>query len=328
MGRGQATWIRSARADTALALAWVPFAVAALAVSSDGRQLLLLLEVLSVFSFLHQPLTLLLVYGDAEQFAARRRLFVIGPLVLGVAIAVGLTISFTLVAVAGALWNLEHTLMQRYGFVRIYGRRSGEEDGRAERTLLLSWLVVTLLSVAADVRTPARIATLPLGAVNRSALEVLTSWRPSAIGLLVPSASVAAILTLRWIGVECARRSVGTANAAKQWYMVSTAAMFAFAVLVDPLAGLAGFAGAHAVEYFFIVDHRLAATRPVASRRRFFGGYLAAFAVVYALVRQSDEIYLLVVLFLGGVHFLFDGCIWKGRSTTTVAQPMVSNASA
>ena len=74
-------------------------------------------------------------------------------------IALGLTISFTLVAVVGGLWNMEHTLMQRYGFARIYGRRTGEDDGRLERTLLLSWLVVTLLSVAADARTPGAAST-------------------------------------------------------------------------------------------------------------------------------------------------------------------------
>src|SRR3954462_5812868 len=103
-----------------------------------------MLEALSAFSFVHQPLTLPLVYGDAEQFAARRRLFVAAPFVLAAVIAVGLAVSFTIVAVVGGLWNLEHTLMQRYGFVRIYGRRTGEDDGRLERVLLLSWLLVAL----------------------------------------------------------------------------------------------------------------------------------------------------------------------------------------
>lgn len=180
------------------------------------------------------------IYGDAEQFAARRRLFVVGPMVLAGVIALGLTFSFTLVAVAGGLWNMEHTLMQRYGFVRIYGRRTGEDDGRLVRA--------------------------------------------------------------------------GTANRTKQLYVVSTAVMFAFAVLVDPVAGLAGYAGAHAVEYFFIVD-QLATSRPTVSRRRFFFGYLAVFGILYLLVRQTDQIYLLVVLFFGGLHFLFP-------------QPMTANVSA
>ena len=255
-------------------------------------------------------------------------MFVVGPIVLAGVIALGLTISFTLVAVVGGLWNMEHTLMQRYGFVRIYGRRTGEDDGRLERTMLLSWLVVTLLSVAADARTPERIASLPLGQINGGALDVLASWRPYAMVLLIPSAVVAAVLTARWIGVERLRVRAGTANRMKELYLLSTAAMFAFAVLVDPVAGLAGYAGAHAVEYFFIVDHRLATSRSTVSRLRFFVGYLAVFGILYLLVRSTDQLYLWVVLFFGGLHFLFDGFIWKGRSKPAVPQPMAANVSA
>ncbi len=286
-----------------------------------------MLEVLSAFSFVHQPLTLPLVYGDAEQFAMRRRLFVAGPFVLAAVIALGLAVSFTIVAVVGGLWNMEHTLMQRYGFVRIYGRRTGEDDGRLERTLLLSWLVVTLLSVAADARTPDRIAALPLGRINGGALDVLASSRPYAIVLLVPSAIVAGALTLRWLKAERSRARAGVANQVKQRYVLSTAVMFAFAVLVDPVAGLAGYAGAHAVEYFFIVDHRLASKRPDESRLRFFAGYLAVFVAMYLLVRQRDELFLWVVLFFGGLHFLFDGFIWKSRPQPAL-QSITANASA
>jgi hypothetical protein len=326
---GQTPWIRSARADTALAFAWLPFAAAALWFRDDGNQLVVLLEALFAFSFVHQPLTLVLVYSDGEQFALRRRLFVAGPIVLAAAIALGLTISFTLVAVVAGLWNMEHTLMQRFGFVRIYGRRTGEDDGRLERALLLSWLVATLLWVAADARTSARVAALPLGDLNAHAIDVLTSWRPYALTLFVATAVVVIALTGRWIALERARARAGTANRAKQFYVASTAAMFAVAVLVDPIAGFAGFAGAHAVEYFFIVDHRLATTRPSVSRVKFFVAYLLAFEVFYQVAREHQPFYLWVVLFLGGTHFLFDGVIWKTRPRTrATVQPMAANVSA
>ena len=87
-----------------------------------------------------------------------------------------------------------------------------------------------------------------------------------------------------------------------------------WAVLVDPVAGLAGYAGAHAVEYFFIVDHRLASTRSLWSRRRFFAGYLTAVALLY-LVMYPTNAWTACVLFFGGLHFLFDGFIWKQRRT-------------
>jgi hypothetical protein len=326
--RGQVTWIRSAHADAGVALAWIPFALAVAAVRSDGRSLAALLEALSLFSFVHQPLTLPLVYGDQSQFAAKRRVFLWAPLALAAVIALGLTISFTLVAVVGGLWNMEHTLMQRYGFVRIYGRRAGQDDGHIERTMLLSWLVVTLLSVAADSRTPERVASLPLGRVNSNALDVLASWRPLATAALLPAAVAAAVVTIRWIRAEHARRVAGTANNAKLLYLGSTAAMFTWAVLVDPVAGLAGYAGAHAVEYFFIVDHRLSSSRSPSSRRRFFAGYLTLFGLFY-FVAFHTEIWTLCVLFFGGLHFLFDGLIWKSREPAgSAVQPMAANVSA
>jgi len=330
VARGQAAWIRSARADVALALAWVPFAVCVEALRDNSDQLATFLGVVALVSFVHQPLTLPLVYGDRAQFAARRRLFTLAPFVLVGAIAVGWMISLTLVAVVGGLWNMEHTLMQRYVFVRIYGRKTGEDDGRVERLLLLSWLVVTLLSVAADPRTPNRVHALPLGEVNQEALDVLASLRPYASALLAVAVVVAAVLTVRWVRVERARGRSGTANRSKQFYVASTAAMFAWAVLVDPVAGLAGYAGAHAVEYFFIVDHRLAADRSRATRRRFFAIYLSVFAALLIALRRSDAdtAYTATVLFLGGLHFLYDGFIWKRRPVAATAQPILANASA
>ena len=65
-----------------VALAWIPFALAVAVVRRDEHALATFLEMLSLFSFLHQPLTLPLVYGDREQFASRTRLFVWAPLAL------------------------------------------------------------------------------------------------------------------------------------------------------------------------------------------------------------------------------------------------------
>jgi len=331
VARGHAAWIRSRRADIGIALAWIPFVAITAIVRSDGRNVATFLEALSLFSFVHQPLTLPLVYGDRSQFDSRRALFTWAPVVLVGAIAVGWTISFTLVAVVGGLWNMEHTLMQRYGFVRIYGRKVGEDDGRLERALLLSWLIVTLLSVAADTRTPGRIGSLPLGRLNSTSLDVLASFRPYATALLLPAIVLAAMLTAKWVRRERLRMRTGAASAPKQLYLVSTAAMFAWAIFVDPVAGLAGYAGAHAVEYFFIVDHRLSADRTTRSRQTLFFVYLSVFGALYLFVRSMTPPAVLTsaVLFFGGLHFLFDGFIWKRRTAPApVDQPIAANVSA
>ena len=97
------------------------------------------------------------------------------------------------------------------------------------------------------------------------------------------------------------------------------------------MAGLAGYAGAHAVEYFFIVDHRLGADRSTRSRQTFFLVYLSVFGALYLFVRSMTPptVFTSAVLFFGGLHFLFDGFIWKRRpSPTHRDQPIAANVSA
>ena len=123
------------RRDLVVAAAWVPFAAAAFAMP-DGWIRWYALGVL-LLSLAHQPLTLGLVYGDPVQRRARRRFFLWAPIVLAVVVLIGQAISFMLVAAIGGLWNTEHTLMQRYGLVRIHRRRRGDDTtGRLDLLLL------------------------------------------------------------------------------------------------------------------------------------------------------------------------------------------------
>ena len=129
--RLQPRWIHGALTDSVLALCWVPFAIVALAFDGRPDATKALMSAVLLFSFTHQPLTLALVYGDRERFALRRRIFTWSPLVFAVAVLVTLEVSFVLLAIVGGLWNAVHTLLQRYGIVRIYGRKVGQSDGRA-----------------------------------------------------------------------------------------------------------------------------------------------------------------------------------------------------
>ena len=49
------------------------------------------------------------------------------------------------------LWNAEHTLMQRYGVMRIYGRKAGDDHGRLEKPMLIVWLVTPGAKVSVPV---------------------------------------------------------------------------------------------------------------------------------------------------------------------------------
>jgi hypothetical protein len=341
-------WIRSARVDVALAFAWLPFALAAHALSGDRDALAALLGATFLLSFLHQPLTLPLVYGDRDQLATRRRLYSISPLVFVLAIVAGLWWSVTAVAIVAGLWNAEHTLMQRYGITRIYGRKAGQNDGALEKAMLVSWLVFAIVWVGADARTRGRVDALPLGDTNTRGLHVLTDLRPWAAMLLLPAIVVVVSLASSWVRAERARWRDGAANPAKAMYVASTALLFAW-ILVDPIAGFVGYVGAHAVEYFAIVHQSLGAryvdgsggvlgrvARYRRGRRVFFAGYLAAFGALVAIEKSygSAYVYTFTVLLLGGLHVFYDGFIWKLRKPATaralveVPQPMAAVASA
>jgi hypothetical protein len=338
---GRAGWIHSARVDVPLAFAWLPFAVLARAVSADVDALATVLGATFLLSFLHQPLTLPLVYGDPAQLAAKRRLFIWSPVVLVVAIVAGLAVSLTAVAIIAGLWNAEHTLMQRYGLTRIYGRKAGQSDGGLEKAMLMSWLVLALVWVASDIRTPDRINALPLGQTNTNGLRVLADLRPWAELLLLPTVAVVVGLLVSWGRSERRRWRAPDAspNPAKLVYLGATAALFGW-MLVDPVSGFVGYVGAHAIEYFAIVHRALGSRfadgsggslgrtmRRPGGRRRFFGGYVVAFAALVAIESTitGPAVYTFTVLFLGGLHVLYDGFIWKLRRAS-VARGLVEPA--
>lgn len=322
--RGQ--WIRGPAADAAVALCWIPIAALAVALDDSPDALLTLFGGVFLLSFLHQPLTLVLVYGDPDQFALRRRLFTWTPPILVAAVLIGMHVSLPLVAVVAGLWNAEHTLMQRFGVTRMYARKAGEgrEQAALDRLMLLSWLVLALVWVAADRRTPEHVAMVPLQQHLRAALDILHALRPVAVVLLAPVVATVLGLTGRWVLTERSRGAA--ASTPKRLYVASTAALFVV-MLLHPIAGFAAYVGSHALEYFAIVH--LSAGRRYAIggggmvgrvvRRAGAGGLIAAVVAFLLAVQgtlrqaEADDVVTAVVLAAGGMHLLYDGFIWKLR---------------
>lgn len=332
--RARAAWLHGPLADVGLALVWVPFAVVAHLFESDTARLQWWMSLTFLVSFAHQPLTVALVYGDPAQFSLAKRIFTWSPLVFAAAVFAALHVSFTTLAIVGGLWNAEHTLMQRYGMVRIYGRKVGQDDGRLERAMLFCWLALALVWIGADTRTPGRADTLGLGSANRQGVEVLTDFQPLLAVLAAPVAIGAVGLFAAWVRAERQRYVAGTANPAKQVYVASTAVLFAV-MLVDPIAGFIGYVGAHAVEYFVVVHQALgrryperAAGVPISAAVGRLGrtGFLALYvAIIVALVTALERagsftLYGVVFFTLGGLHVFYDGFIWKLR------RPEVANS--
>ncbi|MGK2947405.1 MAG: hypothetical protein ACSLFP_02435 [Acidimicrobiales bacterium] len=328
--------------DVALALSWVPFAAAGWLLQDDPNRTAWLVSATLVISFAHQPLTLALVYGDKRNFDLRRRTFTWSPVVFAGAVLASQHISLTALAVVAGLWNAEHTLMQRYGIMRIHGRKAGQQDAPLDKALLFAWLALAFVWIAADGRTPGHIAQTGLRGKNRRGLDLLADLQPSARVLLPFAAVVAATLTVRWLRDE-ARRRRGDASWSKRFYTASTAALFV-TILVDPVAGFLGYVGSHAIEYFIIVHRSVGpkyasaevdgrAPLGYAVRRLGRGGFFAAYlAIVFGALSVLDRYgsptsYTVVVLTVGGMHVLYDGFIWKRPAADRGGMLTVARAS-
>ena len=311
--------------DVALALCWVPFAAAGWLFRNDPNSTAWLVSATLLISFAHQPLTLALVYGDKRNFDLRRRIFTWSPVVFAGAVLATQHINLTALAVVAGLWNAEHTLMQRYGVMRIHGRKAGQQNAPLDKALLFSWLALAFAWIAADGRTPGHIAQTGLRGKNRRGLELVADLQPIARILLPFAAIVAVTLTVRWLRDES--RLGGHASRAKRFYTASTAALF-LTILVNPVAGFLGYVGAHAIEYFVIV-HRSVGPKyasadddgraPVGyairrlGRAGFFAAYIGIVLGALSVLERygSPTSYTVVILTLGGMHVFYDGFIWK-----------------
>jgi hypothetical protein len=317
----RAGWLRGPTHDIAMALLWLPFAVVAYAVVDDPDRLRRLVSATLVFSFAHQPLTLWLVYGDGPQRRAYRHVFAWAPPVVLIAVVVGTSLRPDVVALVAGTWNVAHTLRQRYGVSRLYGRLAGI-DCAGDNRLLWSWLAVAVVVGLAGTDLGVAAREAGLGGRNTAAIDALASVH--VIGaVLVPSVlAVAAVVTATWARVE-RRRSAH--NPARLVYLSSTAVLLVV-LAVEPVIGFVGYVGAHAAEYLLVVRWRIgrAAERATVgdrvgavARRIGSDGTIAVYAaVVVTLIfglRRFDggDVAGAIALSLGGLHLLFDGFIWR-----------------
>jgi len=320
-------WVVNPAWDLLMALAWVPFVVLALIWSGDTSRIEWLVAATLIFSVSHQPLTMPLVYADGHVYRSRHLIFAVTPFVFLVAVVIGLQLDPVIIAAIAGVWNAGHTLQQRYGISRIYGRKVGQTDGRIEHNLLWSMLLLAVVWGAADSSTPDRIARAGLGGRNQKGLELLTNAAPAARLILPLMILGVAVLAVMWVRQELESEKV---NPAKWIYMASSAALFTL-IIVSPIAGFVGYVGAHAAEYYLIVYKHLGdrypdpvtdGGAPLGRAVRSGVGPLGLM-VIYAMIvftavfvlrwYASWEIYAMVFLTLGALHLFYDGLIWKLR---------------
>jgi len=335
------TWIGRPAADVALSLCWVPLALAGHLSEGNPRALSLLVACVMFLSFAHQPLTLPFVYASPWRLSSHRRLFLLSPLFFIVVVSVFATVSPLVIAVVGGLWNAEHTLMQRYGIMRIYGRRLGDDQAKTEKMMVFIWFMLPLLFLVARNDATSTINKFGVVTVAGSAVKVLAGMSMEARIALPLVAVAACYLAIRWLAGEV---RFGRHNPGKWLYVASTAGLFAVA-MIDPIAGLVGFVGSHSIEYLVIVNRSIAGearhpgrlgdvARLPGGRTWFFVVYFAVIGITFALLYYVVPafFFLMVALSVGALHFFYDSFIWKLRkpevsaSLTGAPSPRVAAA--
>jgi hypothetical protein len=327
-------WVFGAGFDLVISLCWVPIFLVAHVLTSDAGgaatdRLHEAVVLALLVSFLHQPLTFGLVYGDRRQFLQHPRLFVLAPIAALVFAALAAVNGWWVVVPVAAAWNLQHVLQQRYGIQRIYAGKSHYGSARLDRAVVYVPMVAVLLAVAAMPGTPALVIRSGLDPRNASGVGLLVDLRPVASIFLAIALLVTVIVLAAVVRQELAHGE--QANVAKWLYQASSLGLLA-SVVFDPAAGFVAYVCAHAIEYAVVVDRtakrRYGATtaagnnllqpgvlgrvaRGPTGRLAYFGVIVLGALALHALVHGA--VFNTVVLSIGALHFSYDAVIWKLR---------------
>lgn len=357
-------WIRNACWDLGcLAFCWLPFygwAVFGLgldgswAAKSQQTGLAWATAVALATTYVHRHYTFVLVYGDRDTFRLRARDFLLAPLVVFLVVGVCRGVygalrgdpewawfgsgTWQAVMITVGVWNVWHTLMQRYGILRIYAGKAGhglQERAHGRRDLALLWSSVILVSW---ITLLLRASTFAGQGNARLALKVMGPWLAGPWPWVL-----LAVLGLAWIGVSLVwlrgelRAELAWRSRVPRWmFFASTLALLAVFVVHGPIVGYLCFGVAHALEYVAFVHHfgqqkfapasrpekRSLAARllrqPLHTAPLLIGGLLLAFVLLYD--QRRADVYLVYYMGTSMLHFLFDGWIWKVRRPEVRAQ--------
>jgi hypothetical protein len=339
-------WLRGPAWDLGLiAFPWLPFALwmilgplgTATSTGEWNRAFEIAVVTALVVNFVHRHYVFLLVYGDGEAFAARRIAYLLAPVA-----AVG-TVGLVLwshreplidaLFVGVTAWNVWHVVMQRYGILRIYAKKSGgglesAAEAKLDRAFLWALVLATACATLLFRRSTFRFYPDAEALAARVGPLVANPWIAAALStLLLASLAVVA----RWLIAE-----VRAKPTASRWprifFVASILGIFATFLVAGPVIGYLTFAMAHNAEYIAFVHHfgqrkySAPGRRPSFARLALARGFRAplvflSLAGLFWLVKnyRATEVYLLYYTSTGLLHFLYDGWIWKVRRPSVSA---------
>lgn len=367
MTTARAGWLRGPAWDSGLlGFVWVPFylwVVFGLGLGAEAigyerlspyesRQALgLAIAVALGFTYIHRHYTFLIVYGDPKTFRSRARAFVIAPLVLVGLVALarsedqtvlidvdGVRLTpWVLLLVSSGLWNVWHTVQQRYGILRVYAAKSKGGLERPEHGLRDRLMLWSAIAIVAVVLLWFRGETFLSHGSARSVYSVLSPFATSAAGTaLLLGLSLGAVGVFAWWAKhELSAPLTWAERVPRLTFLFSTFALLVVFVVHGPIVGYLCFGAAHALEYLSFVHHfakgKLGGDPDAPSVAAAALGKPLLWAPMlvlglggaYLLLRQyrATDVYLTYYIATSMLHFLYDGWIWKVRRPE-VARPL------
>jgi len=346
-------WLRNACWDLGcLAFCWLPFYIwAVFWLGLDGswaagqsQGLALATAVALAATYVHRHYTFVLVYGDRDTFRLRARDFVLAPLLVFAFVGAcrGLygasrgdswawlgSGAWWTVMISVGVWNVWHTLMQRYGILRIYAGKAGhglQARDHGRRDLAVLWTSVILVSW---ITLMFRASTFAGQGNARRALKIAGPWLAGIWAWLLLAALVVAWATAFtvWLRHELRADLELRARVPRWLFLASTLGLLAVFVVHGPIVGYLCFGVAHALEYVAFVHHfgqqkfargpeiRSPAAallrRPLHTAPLLIGGLLLAFVLLHD--QRRADVYMVYYMGTSMLHFLYDGWIWKVR---------------
>ena len=226
------------------------------------------------------------------------------------------------------LWNAEHTLMQRYGVMRIYGRKAGDDHGRLEKPMLIVWLIAGIAYIGGyvDLQRLAR----KFGCRRHQRAQRSTARRPRLVAHASCSGSA------RFAGSCWSCAGAGRAPSRNRGQPPEALVRARYRRTRDRSDDrpdrrrrrlrrrarhrvLRRRAQLAAQAHGCIAG--ATATRTKARRAVAYSGYFVAIGLLVYFTKShfDGRLYAFAVLFFGALHILYDGFVWKLRRPAVAA---------
>ncbi|MCI0454646.1 MAG: hypothetical protein L0Y68_06595 [Candidatus Dadabacteria bacterium] len=313
----QKSWIKNPAADLSFFdFGWI-LVLLPLVIFKDHLSIIIL-SVLIV-SYIHRHYTFALVYGDKEEFQKRKQIYIFLPIIAALATILSLYFdAFKVLLVAAVLWNMYHTITQKYGIARIYSRKAGYGEAWIDKGLIYSWFAFLFFALVE--REKDVISQYQAGSALLNYIGDNLSYFTLASHFFL---AIAIVFTLLFAYQEFKNRH--QINIPKILFVISILLLYSI-FFYSLIVGYIVFAFSHALEYIAFVNifvnskykRKPDSTSVVAlaSRKQwiysslFSLGIVAICLVGIKLNENAFEIYIVGSSFL---HFIYDGLIWKVR---------------